>query len=194
MLQIYLASQNQHKIKEINAILDGVVKVSSIYEFNLTIELPETGSTLVENSLQKARYIYSHFKVNCFADDTGLEIDALNGQPGVYSARFAGEPKNPEANLQKVLTMMKNETNRKACFKTVIALILEGKEYLFEGQIDGGIIENQVGNEGFGYDPIFVPNGYDKTFSEMDADLKNKISHRAIAVNKLAEFLKKYLK
>lgn len=191
MKPIYSATQNQHKLKEINALLNGVVEVRSIYEFNLTDELPETGSTLTDNALQKARYIYNRFNVSCFADDTGLEIEALNGQPGVYSARFAGDAKDPEANMQKVLTMMNGESNRKAFFKTVIALILDGKEYLFEGQIDGVILECRVGDEGFGYDPIFLPNGYTQSFAQMPLSLKNQISHRALAVKKMVDFLSK---
>lgn len=191
MLPIYSATQNQHKLKEINALLDGVVEVRSIYAFNLTEELPETGDTLTDNALQKARYIYNRLNVSCFADDTGLEIEALNGQPGVYSARFAGDAKDPEANMQKVLTMMNGESNRKACFKTVIALILDGKEYLFEGQIDGVILESRAGDEGFGYDPIFLPNGYAQSFAQMPLSLKNQISHRALAVKKMVEFLSK---
>lgn len=191
MQPIYSATQNQHKLKEINALLDGVVEVSSIYAFNLTEELPETGDTLTDNALQKARYIYNRFNVSCFADDTGLEIEALNGQPGVYSARFAGDAKDPEANMQKVLTMMNGVSNRKACFKTVIALILDGKEYLFEGQIDGVILESRAGDEGFGYDPIFLPNGYAQSFAQMPLSLKNQISHRALAVKKMVDFLSK---
>jgi XTP/dITP diphosphohydrolase len=191
MQPIYSATQNQHKLKEINALLDGVVEVRSIYAFNLTEELPETGDTLTDNALQKARYIYNRFNVSCFADDTGLEIEALNGQPGVYSARFAGDAKDPEANMQKVITMMNGVSNRKACFKTVIALILDGKEYLFEGQIDGVILESRAGDEGFGYDPIFLPNGYAQSFAQMPLSLKNQISHRALAVKKMVDFLSK---
>ena len=152
-------------------------------------EIPETADTLEGNALQKARYIHTHFQTDCFADDTGLEVEALNGAPGVYSARYAGPGHDSEANMRKLLADLEGESNRKARFRTVIALILDGKEYLFEGIVNGRIIEEKKGSAGFGYDPIFVPDGYNQTFAELGDDIKNRISHRAMATHKLAEFL-----
>ena len=152
-------------------------------------EIPETADTLEGNALQKARYIHTHFQTDCFADDTGLEVEALNGAPGVYSARYAGPGHDSEANMRKLLADLEGENNRKARFCTVIALILDGKEYLFEGIVNGRIIEEKKGSAGFGYDPIFVPDGYSQTFAELGDDIKNQISHRAMATHKLAEFL-----
>jgi XTP/dITP diphosphohydrolase len=191
MNRIFVASQNNHKIKEIEALLEGVVQLESIYSIGQLDELEETGTNLEENALQKARFVFNKFKVNCFADDTGLEVESLHNAPGVYSARYAGDQRDPQANMNLLLKNLEDKPNRNAQFRTVIALILDGKEFLFEGAVRGKIIQEKKGDHGFGYDPIFKPDGYDKTFSEMDDALKNKISHRAIAVNKLAEFLKK---
>ena len=155
----------------------------------MTEEIPETGTTLKENALQKARYVYDKTGLNCFSDDTGLEIEALNNRPGVYSAMYAGEDCNAEANMQKVLKELSGISNRKAKFKTVIALILNGKEYFFEGDVSGEILQEKTGSDGFGYDPIFKPEGYKETFAQMSISLKNKISHRGLAVKKLVSFL-----
>jgi XTP/dITP diphosphohydrolase len=152
-------------------------------------EIPETAQTIEENAVLKARYIFNHYNFDCFADDTGLEVEALNNAPGVYSARYAGEQKSSEDNINKLLAELNGKTNRNARFKTVIALILNGKEYLFEGIINGRIANEKRGEKGFGYDPVFIPNGYEKTFAEMSTSEKNNISHRAIAVQKLAKFL-----
>ena len=175
------------------AIANARFSIISLQELGCFDEIPETGVTLIENALQKANYIHDRFQCNCFADDTGLEIEALNGRPGVYSARYAGEHCSFQDNMQKVLREMQGMTNRKACFKTVIALILDKKNYFFEGKIDGEIIEYEKGGQGFGYDPIFKPLGYDKTFAEMTEVEKNSISHRAVATQKLNDFLQTWL-
>lgn len=190
MNEIFVATQNPHKIKEIQDLLVGKVNLKSIFTLGQLDELEETGTTLTENALQKARFIQQKFKVNCFADDSGLEVEALHNAPGVYSARYAGEQKNADDNMNLLLKNLEDKSNRNAQFKTVIALMLNGQEYIFEGSIQGKIINEKRGANGFGYDPIFVPNGYDLTFAELDSFVKNKISHRAIAVNKLADFLK----
>jgi len=158
-------------------------------DINCNEKLQETGNTLEENALQKAKYVHEKYKVNCFADDTGLEIEALNGKPGVYSARYAGEECSAEKNIKKVLEEIKNGSNRNASFKAIIALIIGNKEYFFEGVIDGIISREPRGKYGFGYDPIFQPRGYQKTFAEMTKEEKSKISHRSIAVKKLTAFL-----
>lgn len=189
MKNLIFASHNVHKVKEINQLLDGKYNVQSLAESGFTEEIEETGSTLTENALLKARCINSNLHADCFADDTGLEVDALDGRPGVYSARYAGEPKNDKNNILLLLQELQGIKKRTARFKTVIALIMEGKEYLFEGVIEGSISEEISGDNGFGYDPVFIPAGYDITFAEMTAAQKNDISHRAIAVKKLADFL-----
>ena len=155
----------------------------------ITEELPETGTTLKENALQKAKYVYNKTCLNCFSDDTGLEIESLNNRPGVYSAMYAGADCNAENNMRKVLSELKTFQNRKAKFKTVIALILNDAKYFFEGEVKDEILKEKKGSDGFGYDPIFRPNGYEKTFAQMSIELKNKISHRGLAVNKLVAFL-----
>jgi len=191
MLSLYFATQNQHKLSEVRKKLPESISLFDLTEFNLKEEIPETGSTLEENALLKAKYIFDKFNVNCFADDSGLEVEILGNAPGVYSARYAGEPKNDENNIDKLLSELNGIENRNAQFRTVISLILNGKEYFFEGTIKGKIIHERKGNNGFGYDPIFVPNGFEKSFAELSLDVKNKISHRAIAVEKLVEFLNK---
>jgi len=162
----------------------------SLEDIHCQEDIPETEETLEGNALQKARYIYTKYKQNCFADDTGLEIEALNGRPGVYSARYAGEACRFDDNMNKVLTEMQNISRREAQFRTVIALIIDGKEYLFEGKVKGEILTYKKGIEGFGYDPIFQPIGYKITFAEMDMDEKNRISHRGLSIAKLVQFLK----
>ena len=188
-MELVFATNNSHKLNELRAIVGNRFSIISLQELNCFEDIPETGTTLVENALLKAKYVHQKFHCNCFADDTGLEIDALNGRPGVYSARYAGEHCSFIDNIQKVLLELEGVANRKACFTTVIALILEGKNYFFEGKIEGEIMEKSEGNNGFGYDPIFKPLGYHKTFAEMSDVEKNSISHRALATKKLNDFL-----
>jgi XTP/dITP diphosphohydrolase len=190
-MELVFATNNLHKIKEAQGLLKNNFKLVSLKDIGCMEELPETGNTLEENAKQKARYIWSKYKVNCFADDTGLEINALNGRPGVFSARYAGEEKNAENNIDKVLNEMLKIQNRGAFFKTIISLIINEKEYLFEGIVNGEITTQPIGSFGFGYDPIFIPEGQTKSFAEMTLEEKNKISHRAIAIKRLAEFLNK---
>ena len=189
MKKLVFATHNLNKIKEIKyAISD--FDIIGLLDLNITEEVPETCNTLKANALQKAKYIFDKTGLDCFADDTGLEIVALNGRPGVYSARYAGPDCDSEKNMQKVLSDLKNFENRKAQFKTVIALIVDGKEYFFEGKVEGEILKDKQGIGGFGYDPIFRPFGYDQSFAEMSLELKNKISHRGMAIKKLLKFLK----
>ena len=188
--KLVVATNNAHKLEEIAAILGDEMELFSLKDINCHADIPETADTLEGNARQKAMYIYENYGMDCFADDTGLEVDALNGAPGVFSARYAGDGHDSEANMQKLLKELKGKENRKAQFRTAICLIMEGKEYLFEGIVKGAIIEEKRGGAGFGYDPIFVPEGYDQTFAELGNDIKNTISHRARAVEKLCTFLK----
>ena len=207
-MKIVFATNNQHKLDEIRSILGDNIEVLSLKDIGCDIDIPETGQTLEENALQKAQYIYDHYHMSVFADDTGLEVEALNGAPGIYSARYASMvdgssvSHDSEANMSCLLKELGENNNRKARFRTVIALILKKdicpcgctsiKEiHQFEGIVEGEIIRERRGGEGFGYDPIFQPDGYDKTFAELGMDIKNHISHRARAVQKLAEFLLK---
>ena len=183
------ATNNAHKLEEVTAILGNRIELLSLKDIHCHVDIPETADTLEGNALLKAQYIFENYQMDCFADDTGLEVEALNGEPGVYSARYAGDGHNAEANMLKLLHNMEGIENRKAQFRTAISLILDGKEYLFEGVIKGEIIKEKRGNSGFGYDPIFKPEGYERTFAELGNDVKNKISHRALAVQKLCEFL-----
>lgn len=187
--QLVFASNNINKLKEVALLLPTTIVLKSLADINCVEEIPETQITIEGNALQKARFVYKKYKVNCFADDTGLEIKCLDGRPGVYSARYAGDQKNAVDNMNKVLLEMNGKTNRKACFKTVIALIWEGKEYMFEGIVNGTIAAHKSGSSGFGYDPLFVPDGFSTTFAEMGLSKKNKISHRSLATNKLVDFL-----
>lgn len=189
MKQIVFATNNKHKLEEIRNILDNTLNILSLDDINCHEDIPETGSTIEENALIKARYIKEKYGYDCFADDTELEIKSLNNEPGVYSARYAGNDHNSEKNMQKVLENLKGKNDRSACFRTCIALITSNNEYLFEGKIEGEIITEKKGESGFGYDPIFVPDGYTQTFAELGNDIKNKISHRALAVKKLINFL-----
>ncbi|MBP7151775.1 MAG: non-canonical purine NTP diphosphatase [Paludibacteraceae bacterium] len=189
MEKLVFATNNLHKLQEVRAILDGKVNIRSLSEIGCFDEIPETADTLEGNALMKAKYVYDRFQLDCFADDTGLEIEALGGEPGVFSARYAGLEQDSYKNRMKVLRLMKQQTNRKARFRTVIALILQGEEYFFEGKISGVIAHEPRGEGGFGYDSIFVPDGYEKTFAELSAEQKNQISHRAIAVKKFADFI-----
>lgn len=188
-MDLVFATNNKHKLQEIKQIIGDKFNIISLSELNCFDDIPETEDTLEGNALLKARYIHKRFHCNCFADDTGLEIEALDGKPGVYSARYAGEHCSFEDNIDKILLELEGKTNRKAKFRTVIALIINDKEHLFEGNIKGQIIESKKGIAGFGYDPVFIPEGYSETFAQMANDLKNKISHRGIATQKLTDFL-----
>jgi XTP/dITP diphosphohydrolase len=187
-MKLLFTSSNEHKTAEIRSQLP-VFEILNLKDVGCDVDIPETASSFVGNARLKARFGIDNFGVNCFSDDSGLEVYALNNAPGVYSARYAGPEKNDEANLQKLLEALKNENNREACFKTVIVLILNEVEYVFEGVVEGTIITEKRGDFGFGYDPIFIPNGYSKTFAEMTMDEKSNISHRAVAVKKMVEFL-----
>lgn len=189
MKKLVFATNNAHKLSEVRSILAPTYQIVSLSELNCFDDIPETAPTLEGNAILKAKYIYDKFGVDCFADDTGLEVESLNGDPGVYSARYAGEANDAQANMHKLLIELGNNQNRKACFRTVIALIMDGKQFLFEGQINGSIATAPTGSAGFGYDPIFVPEGYKLSFAELGTNEKNKISHRALAVKKLADFL-----
>ena len=186
---IVFATNNPHKIGEVQHLLQDRFDLKSLEELGHIGDIPENQETLEGNALEKARFIREKYGMDCFADDTGLEIDALQGRPGVYSARYAGPGKSSEANVKKILAELEGITNRSARFRTVIALLYKGKEYLFEGKVEGTISHAPRGTEGFGYDPVFVPLGGQKTFAEMDLSEKNRISHRAEAASKLAEFL-----
>jgi XTP/dITP diphosphohydrolase len=188
-MKIVFATHNEHKLFEVSKMLPNRIKILSLDDINCMEEIPETSDTISGNALQKANYVKTNYGVDCFADDTGLEIEALDGAPGVYSARWAGENCSYQDNVKKALTELKGIENRNARFKTVIALVLNGDTHLFEGIIEGEITEQPKGDSGFGYDPLFRPKGYDETFAEMPLELKNKISHRAIAVEKLIDFL-----
>jgi len=190
MIELVFATNNRHKLNELSKLAGDKFHLLSLKDINCYDDIPETADTLEGNAALKAQYIWEKFGINCFADDTGLEVDVLNGQPGVYSARYAGEDQDSEANLSKVLEELKDNSNRKARFRTVICLIIDGKEHYFEGIVNGNLLSVRQGKEGFGYDPIFVPDGYNNTFAEMDMDVKNKISHRGIATEKLIAFLK----
>ena len=192
-MKLIFATHNYNKVKEILPLL-GDNELSSLGDIGFHDKIKETGKTLEENALIKARFIYDKFNENCFADDTGLEVECLNGAPGVYSARFAGKQKNAGDNMEKLLELLKKKTNRKAQFRTVIALIIEGEEYLFEGIVKGEILEKKIGNEGFGYDPVFSPKEYDQSFAELTLNEKNKISHRARAFKKLNKFLNEQIR
>lgn len=201
-MKIVFATNNQHKLQEIRDILGNEFEIVSLKDIGCDVDIPETGNTLEENAMQKAQYVYDHYNLSCFADDTGLEVEALNGEPGVHSARYAeGTDHDSEANMAKLLRNLEGKDNRKARFRTVIVLIQKQdvcpcgctsikKVNRFEGIVDGSIATEKHGTAGFGYDPIFVPEGYDKSFAELGESIKNGISHRARAVAKLAEYLK----
>lgn len=191
MRDIIIATHNQHKIDEIQEVVKGKINIISIKSLGLNKDIPETGDTLKDNAKQKAEYVYKKFQKDCFADDTGLEVEALDGRPGVYSARYAGEKCSFDDNINLLLDEMEGKTNRKACFKTVICLIEDGKEMFFEGKCEGVITTERYGNKGFGYDPVFIPKGYGESFAEMSKEEKNKISHRGIATRELIEYLLK---
>lgn len=192
MKELVFATNNAHKLEEIRAILGDKMHVLSLNDINCHEDIPETADTLEGNAALKAEYIFNHYGKDCFADDTGLEVEALNGEPGIYSARYAGgDGHDSEANMTKLLANMEDKENRNARFRTAICLIEGGKKHYFDGIVNGEIIRARRGGEGFGYDPIFMPEGYSETFAEMGNDEKNKISHRARAVAKLCEYLNK---
>ena len=188
-MEIVFASNNAHKLAEVSSKLPENFKILSLKDVLGDVDIPETGQTLDDNAIIKAKYVFERTGKNCFADDTGLEITALNGEPGVYSARYAGEDCSFQDNMDKVLRNLKGKQDRSARFRTVICLILNGEQHLFEGQVDGEILTEEQGEKGFGYDPIFRPNGFETTFAEMTMEQKNAISHRGLAVQKLVEFL-----
>lgn len=189
MKKLIFATNNKNKLREVSEMLHESYELSTPVDFGITEDIPETCNTIEGNASQKSHYIYERVNVNCFADDTGLEVDALNGEPGVYSARYAGEEKSSDSNMDLLLKNLDGTANRKARFRTVISLILSGEEHLFEGVVEGRITNEKSGCKGFGYDPIFIPDGYDITFAEMDSVTKNKISHRGRAVQQLIKFL-----
>ena len=189
-MKLVFATNNRHKLQEVKDILGSRVEVLSLAEIGCHDDIPETGTTLEENALIKARWVSEKYNCNCFADDTGLEVEALGGAPGVYSARYAGEECNSEANMQKLLHNLTGENNRNAQFRTVIALIINNSEITFDGIVKGTISTGKMGEAGFGYDPIFVPEGYSQSFAQMGSDEKNSISHRYIATEKLSKYLR----
>lgn len=191
MKKLVFATNNQHKLNEIREITDGKLRILGLADIGCREEIEETGGTLEENALIKARFVREKYGYDCFADDTGLEVEALDGAPGVYSSRYAGNGCNPVDNMDKLLTALQGTENRAAQFRTVIALVINGEEHLFEGVIKGQIIEEKRGATGFGYDPVFMPDGYDQTFAELGNEVKNNISHRALAMEKLVGFLLK---
>lgn len=189
--KLVFATNNVHKLEEIKAILKDEIEILSLADINCHADIPETADTLEGNARLKSEYVYAHYGLDCFADDTGLEVEALNGAPGVFSARYAGEGHDAQANMKRLLKEMEEKNNRKAQFRTVISLIEKGEEKLFEGSVRGEITREKRGNSGFGYDPVFQPEGFDVTFAEMGSDVKNKISHRARAVKALCDYLSK---
>ncbi|NDV93926.1 non-canonical purine NTP diphosphatase [Dysgonomonas sp. 521] len=189
--KLVFATNNAHKLEEVREVVGDSFDILSLKDIGCHEDIEEPGETLQENALIKARYVKEKYGYDCFGDDTGLEVDALNGAPGIYSARYAGGDHDAKANMRKLLKELDGMANRKARFRTVIALILDGEEYLFEGKIEGIIITEEKGSAGFGYDPVFLPDGYAQTFAELGTEVKNEISHRALATKALCEFLKK---
>lgn len=190
-MQLVFASNNKNKIKEIQALVSDTIQIISLEDIGCTEDIPETAETIEGNAILKANYVSSNYGYDCFADDTGLEVEALNGAPGVYSARYAGEQKDANDNMDKLLLELKDKSNRKANFKTVIALNLNGKQNLFTGIINGKIIDEKIGTNGFGYDPVFIAEGHQKTFAQLTLEEKAHISHRGIAIAQLIAFLSK---
>ena len=189
MHQLVFSTNNPHKLRELEEILKGEFTLLSLNDISCTDDIPETGDTLEANASQKSFYIWERFGIDCFSDDSGLEVEILNNEPGVHSARYAGESRNADENVSKLLFELEGKKNRKARFRCVISLIIQGKEFLFEGRVDGEILTERKGEGGFGYDPVFSPVGFDQSFAQMDADLKNGMSHRGRAVQKLVAFL-----
>ncbi|MBQ2508807.1 MAG: RdgB/HAM1 family non-canonical purine NTP pyrophosphatase [Bacteroidales bacterium] len=190
MKTLIFATNNSHKLQEVNTMLDGLVTVRSLKEMGLDGDIPETADTLEGNALQKATWVWERCHQDCFADDTGLEVEALGGRPGVYSARYAGEHCSFDDNVNKMLREMEGQSNRKACFRTVVCLIEQGVPRYFEGRVDGQILTERYGEQGFGYDPIFMPDRFAVSFAEMPLEVKNRISHRGRAIAQLVEYLK----
>lgn len=188
MKEIVFATNNAHKLSELRGIVGDKIRILSLAEINCHDDIPETGETLEENSAQKVNYIYENYGKNCFADDTGLFVEALDGAPGVHTARYAGEHATSDDNVDLLLKNLEEKKNRRAYFKTIVSLIIDGKLFQFEGRIDGDITSKRIGTKGFGYDPVFRPDGYKKTFAQLGVEIKNKISHRAIASQKLVDF------
>ena len=188
-MELIFATHNKNKVIEVKSLINQTINLLNLSDINFTDEINETASTLEGNAILKAQTIFNKTKFNCFADDSGLLVDALNAEPGVYSARYAGEQKNDEDNIVKILKNLHGIENRNAQFKTVLALIINGNEYLFEGIMHGTITHEKMGAHGFGYDPIFMPHGYSKTFAELTLEEKSKISHRALALNKMIGFI-----
>ncbi len=193
-MKLVFATNNEHKLREVQQMLGNTIQLLSLKDIGCDEDIPENQPTIEGNAAEKSFYVYNKLGYNCFADDTGLEVEALNGEPGVYSARYAGEPKNMTENIKKLLRNLENQPNRNAHFKTVISLVIDGKETQFEGIVEGLIIKDLRGESGFGYDPVFLPNGYSETFAQISAELKNKISHRGLAVNKLVNHLRSVYK
>jgi XTP/dITP diphosphohydrolase len=189
-MNLVFASNNKHKIQEIKQLLPKNFHISSLGDIGCTVDIPETADTIEGNAMLKADYVTQHYQLSCFADDSGLEVESLDNAPGVHSARYAGDQKNDEDNIDKLLQELKAKPNRKAQFKTVIALNIDGEQHLFTGIVTGKIITERKGENGFGYDPVFVADGYDKTFAELSSEEKNQISHRAKAIHQLIDFLK----
>lgn len=187
--KLVFATNNIHKTEEVADILAPEYQVLNLKDINCSVDIPETGNTFAENATLKSSYVYQHYHLDCFADDSGLEVEALNNEPGIFSARYSGV-RDDATNLQLLLTNLEGKSNRKARFKTVISLLKNGENHLFEGVIEGTIRTEPAGDKGFGYDPIFQPDGYNITFAEMEMSEKNKISHRALAIQKLIDFLK----
>jgi len=192
IMELVFATNNLHKLTEVQNIVPTTIKIVSLKQINCFEDIVETETTLEGNAKLKAVHVKSNYGYSCFADDTGLEVESLDGKPGVYSARYAGEPANAENNIDKLLLALNGKTNRKAQFRTSICLLLEDKEYFFDGICKGEIISERRGTNGFGYDPVFVPEGYTTTFAEMTDKEKNKISHRGLAIQKLTNFLQNY--
>lgn len=192
-MKLVFATNNKHKLQEIRDILGNQVEILSLDDIGCNENIEETADTLEGNALIKARYIWNKYHMNCFADDTGLEVDALNGAPGVYSARYAGNENDSEANMNKLLENLKGKKNRNAQFRTVIALIINGNEIIFDGIVKGKIIENKLGCSGFGYDPVFIPEGFNQSFAQMGNEEKNRISHRYRATIQLSDYIKEIL-
>lgn len=190
-MKLVFASNNKNKIKEIQLLVPNFIEILSLEDIGCTEDIPETANTIEGNAILKANYVTEKYGYNCFADDSGLEVEVLNGEPGVFSARYAGEPKDDNKNMDKLLVNLEGKTNRKANFKTVICLNIDGKQHLFTGIVNGKIIEEKIGNNGFGYDPVFVADGHEKTFAELSIEEKSNISHRGIAVKQLVTFLQK---
>ncbi len=188
-MDLVFATNNKHKLEEVQAVIGDRFRLKTLEEIGCTEDIPETGDTFEDNAAQKSQYLLDHFGLDCFADDSGLEVYALGGEPGVYSARYSGS-RDMERNMDLLLQKMESHTDRRACFRTVISLRLNGRHHFFEGKVEGRILHQRTGSKGFGYDPLFVPDGYDRSFAEMDLNEKTAISHRTIAVGKMAEFLK----